>query len=221
MTFAIVLLITAVACYALRDFLHRRPVLFYALAIAVDVAYLCLKFVGGLYVLWRVLFELIQECLLPLALFVIVMFIGCFSRESKISQRLRPVRAELSIVACILVLGHMCSYLGLYVNRVATGNAQGNVIASIAIAFALLILVAVLGVTSLNSVKRLMAKEVWVKLQKLAYAFFALVYLHLVLMLLPSAVNGGANALSSLLVYTLVFACYAVLRVRRAIVERG
>lgn len=220
MTFAIVLLITTAACYALRDFLHRSPGLFYISAIAVDVVYLCLKFMGGPYVLWRIFFELIQECLLPLALFVVVMFVGCFSRESKISQKLRPVRAELSIVACILVLGHMGSYLGLYVNRVVAGNAQGNVIASIVVALALLVLVLLLGVTSLNSVKRLMTKETWVKLQKLAYVFFALVYLHLALMLLPSAMNGGHSAFVSLIVYTLIFGSYGILRVKRAVIER-
>ena len=77
-----------------------------------------------------------------------------------------------------------------------------------------------LGVTSFNAVKKRMKTESWKRLQRLAYAFFALVYVHLLLMLLPSALHGGQVAQASVAVYSVVFVAYFVLRVARALLDR-
>ena len=53
-----------------------------------------------------------------------------------------------------------------------------------------------------------------------AYPFYALVYVHLLIMLGPAALRGGDSAVASVVVYTAVFGLYAVLRVARAIRER-
>lgn len=216
MTFAIVLVVTVLACFALRDLIHKAPVVFYALAVVVDVLYLLVSALDVPFWLWKISFELIQECLLPLSLFVVVMYIGCFARDSKISRWLRPIRAELSIMACILAAGHMAAYMGLYVAQIMGGNARANVMAAFAVALALLVLLLVLGVTSFNAVKRRMKKESWAKLQKWAYVFFGLVYVHLMFMLTPSALQGGGAAQVSVAVYTVVFGAYAVARLLRA-----
>lgn len=42
-----------------------------------------------------------------------------------------------------------------------------------------------------------MSTASWKKVQKLAYPFFGLVYVHLLLMLLPSALHGGLAAQAS------------------------
>ena len=102
-----VLVVTALFCVALRNVVRRVPLLFYALAVLVVAG-----FVFGAYVplprpLWSLLLVLVQKCLLPLALFAVVMFIGVLPGESRAKAWLRPVRAELSIVAWILSLGHM------------------------------------------------------------------------------------------------------------------
>lgn len=73
---------------------------------------------------------------------------------------------------------------------------------------------------SLNVVKKCMAKESWKRVQLLAYPFWGLVYVHLLLMLLPLAVRDGAPAQLAVAVYSVVFLGYAVLRVRRALVDR-
>ena len=59
---------------------------------------------------------------------------------------------------------------------------------------ALVVLLVVLGVTSFAFVKRQMSTASWKKVQKLAYPFFGLVYVHPLLMLLPSALHGGLAA---------------------------
>lgn len=215
MDFLIVLTAAVVASVLLRHPLHKAPVAFYALAVVLDVAYV----VGIEGLLPRVamgpLTLLMGKCMLSLALFVVVMYIGVFAKGSKAHQWLKPVRAELSIVACILACGHMAVYLASYAPRL--GSAMGaNVVSALVVAVALLVLLLVLGVTSFGFVKRHMRTESWKRLQRWAYAFFGLVYVHLMLMLAPAASRGGEAAVASVAVYTVVFGAYAVLRVRRA-----
>ena len=182
MTFACVLLLTVLACFIGRRFIHRHPAVLYVFAVAVDAAYLAAEFFGAPFWLWNPLFLLVQKCLLALALFVVVMGIGCFSRASSVSVWLRPVRAELSIAACLLAVGHMVAYVGTYVSRLAMGSAKDHVVLAFAVAMALTVLLAMLGVTSVSQVKRRMKADAWARLQKGAYVFFGLVsvsYTHL------------------------------------------
>ena len=97
---------------------------------------------------------------------------------------------------------------------------DGNVLAALMLALVLFALLLVLGVTSFNAVKRRMRADTWKRVQLLAYPFFGLVYVHLLLMLLPSALQGGAAAQASVAAYTAVFGTYAVLRVTRALLDR-
>ena len=148
MTFALVLACTVAACFALRNPLKACPMAFYAAALLVDVAFVAGTFWGMPRDAWSVFFVLIQKCLLPLALFVVVMYIGVLDRGSRACMWLKPVRAELSIVAWLLSLGHVAVYGATYLPRIASGGAtNGNVAASFAVAVVLLALLAVLGVS--------------------------------------------------------------------------
>ncbi|MEC4271922.1 hypothetical protein VJ923_01945 [Adlercreutzia sp. R25] len=219
MTFALVLALTVLACFLLKRPIHDHPAVLYVFAIVVDGVYLAAELIGVPYGLWVPLFMLVQKCMLALALFTVVMFIGCFPRTSRVSFWLRPVRAELSIAACLLSAGHMASYLGTYVASLLAGSARGNVAIAFVVAMALLVLILVLGVTSLHAVKRRMKSDTWTCVQRWAYPFFALAYVHVALMLAPSALGGGASAQESLAVYTAVFGVYAVARIARALTD--
>ena len=219
MDFAIILAVTIVGCFALRNPLKALPVAFYAAAIAIDVVYVYGVFFGLPRAIWSPLFVLIQKCELSLALFVVVMFIGCLNRDGRAYHWLKPVRSELSIVAWFLSLGHMAVYLESYLPRLlGGGEIGGNVMGAFVLAVVLLVLLVVLGVTSFAFVKRQMSTASWKKVQKLAYPFFGLVYVHLLLMLLPSALHGGLAAQASVVVYSVVFVGYALCRVGRALV---
>ena len=122
MTFAVILVVTAAATLALRNPIKKWPMLFYALAVIVDVLFVVGSFVALPRTLWSGLFLLVQKCTLSLALFVVVMYIGVFARDSKVKRWLRPIRAELSIIAWILSLGHMAVYLVSYLPRMAAGG---------------------------------------------------------------------------------------------------
>jgi DMSO/TMAO reductase YedYZ heme-binding membrane subunit len=83
------------------------------------------------------------------------------------------------------------------------------------------VLLAVLTVTSFVVVRNHMRPTFWKRLQTLAYPFYLLIYLHLILVLLPSALSGSLAIAFNLLVYTALFATYTALRLRRAAVDQG
>ena len=207
--------------YLLRKPLHRFPYLFYAAAIAIDIVGLFGVSAGLPRAVWRLLFELEREALLPLALFSVVMFIGCFRKDSLVGRSLLPVRGELSILAWILSFEHVAAYLGAYLPRIVGRTAVSSmVLGGFAIAVALLALLLVLGVTSFKVVRRAMPSKAWKAVQRLSYPFFALVFAHVLFMLAPSAVNGGAAAQVSVVVYVSLLGLYAAMRVGRFLSDR-
>ena len=216
MEFRFVFAATAVAALALREPLKRCPVAFYALACAVVVVFLAGAnglLSGGW---WKPAIVLVQRCMVALSLFAVVMLIGALPKGGKLDAWLRPVRAELSIVACILCLGHMCMYLAPYAARAVAGTMGAPMLASFVVAVVLFVLVLLLGVTSFGFVKQRMGGRAWKNVQRLAYPFFGLAWAHLMFMLAPAASKGGEQALASVAIYSALFALYLVLRLFRA-----
>lgn len=221
MTFVLTLVITVAVCCLLRNPIRRVPWLFYLLAVAAVVLYFA---VGSVVTLpaWAnvAMLTLMRKCALPTALFVLVMYVGVFPKGSMVRRWLQPMRAPLSIVASILVLGHMVQYFMVYAPRVVSGSpVSTNVMVSFVMAIVLFALLLVLGVTSFEWVKRSMNTLTWKRVQRLAYGFYALIYVHLCIMLAPSAMAGRGSAILGLGVYTVVFGAYVVLRVVRARVD--
>lgn len=220
MKFLLVLAVTVLACFALRNAVKRVPWLFYALALALVGVFVASPYIDMPRELWNIVFFLMQKCALAVALFVVVMFVGVFPEGSRPWRWLKPIRAELSIVACILTLGHVYAYLESYLPRILAGSAlNANVGISFVLGAVVFVLLVVLGTTSFSAVKRRMGAVAWKRVQMLAYPFFALVYAHLFVMLALAALRGGEAAAANLAVYTAVFAVYAVLRVRRRVVD--
>lgn len=216
MEFLLVFVVTVAAALALREPLKRCPVAFYALACA--VVFVFLAGANGLLSggWWKPAIVLVQRCMVALSLFSVVMLIGALPKGSKLDAWLRPVRAELSIVACILCLGHMYMYLAPYAARAVAGTMGAPMLVSFVVAVVLFVLVLVLGVTSFGFVKKRMGGRAWKNVQRLAYPFFGLAWAHLMFMLAPAASKGGEQALLSVVIYTVLFGVYIVLRLFRA-----
>ena len=221
MDFVLVLACATALVFALRKLIKRFPWIFYALCVALNIVYIATLTFTLPHLARETIFLLMQKCTLALALFTVVMYIGVLDKGSRASRELRPIRSELSIMACLLSVGHMVVYLSAFLPRFLAGTVfAGSFVAFFATAMLLLVLLVVLGVTSFQVVKRRMSAQSWVRLQRSAYAFFGLIYLHLVSILLPAALNGGATAMASIAVYTLLFGAYAVLRARRSFLEK-
>lgn len=221
MIFLVSLVASVAFAFLLRNALLRWPGVFYGLALILDAVYL-LAATGVIdHYAWTGVYLSMQKCTLAFALFAVVMFIGVFSRASRLRQWLQPIRGTLSIVAWILCLGHVAMYGASYLPRVVGGGqVSGNVLAAFALACVLVVLLMILGVTSIVAVKKVMGTSRWKAVQLLAYPFFGLVFLHVLLMLLPSAATGGLAAQQSVAVYGIVLGLYAVLRAARAVADR-
>lgn len=220
MAFLVVFACAAAAALALGPLVKKAPAAWYALA-ALSVA-LYLAGVSGMLpaAAKGAVFLLLQKGTLATALLAVVMFVGAFPRESGVRRRLAPIRAELSIIACILICGHILAYGMSYASRVLGAGALDPLVAvGLAVGAALAALLAVLGATSLSCVKARMSKRRWAKVQKLSYAFFGLVYAHSAVMLLPGALSGGVAAMWGVAAYTAVFGAYAVARTARAAID--
>lgn len=222
MTFLWVLVFAVVLTIVLKRPIKKYPVLFYAVAVAIDALFICSLYVSLPQLVSSALFVIIHKCTLSLALFTIVMYIGVFPQGPKVKSYLLPIRAELSIIAWILSLGHMVIYLMSYAPQLSHGveHMSGVVLSALAVALVLLVLLLVLGATSFAFVKRNMKPRTWKRIQMLAYPFFMLVYAHLLLMLLPAALRGGAAAQASIAVYSIIFVSYVALRLHRAAKSR-
>lgn len=218
MAVAITLTLTFISSLVLHNAIRRFPLVLYILAIFLDVVYFASFGFASTSRLHTVLFFLMQQCGLAFCLFVVVMFAGAFSSQSRIGQALRSIRGELSIAAWILTAGHMGIYLARYVPRLLMGaSVKGRVAVSLVVALVLFALLFVLGATSLKAVKRLFDAALWKRIQLLAYPFFALIFVHLALMLIPAARAGNATACARLFVYGIVLVAYIAARGTRAI----
>ena len=224
MIYALIQVLTLAFCLVFHRSIHRHAMWYYLAAIVVTALYFYGDFFGLPDPIWLPLFYLIQQCMWGMAFFVVVMFVGALPRSSKVAQNLRSIRGELSIIAWILCLGHLV-YLTVVppLVRIAftIGFAMPAAVAGLAVSIVLLVLLAVLGVTSFRTVKKHMTAKAWRAVQWWAYPFYALVYIHLILMLAPSIGQLSATSLVSAGAYTLIFGVYAVMRVRRAVLDKG
>ena len=221
MSFVLTLVVAFAACLALREPLRRWPVAFYALAVVAVAVQLASASLGLPKAVDLALLVLIKRCYVAMALFVIVMFIGVLPRDGRLSRWLRPVRAEVSIVACVLCVGHIVGYAASYVPRAISGALASPAVATgLIVALVLTVLLIALGVTSFQRVKRAMSLAQWKRVQRLAYPFFVLACAHALLMLMPSALGGGTAALEGAIAYATVLVVYVALRGARALSDR-
>lgn len=224
MTFLAILAAAIVITLVCRTPIKRYPWVFYLIAALLSVLYFTNRMYGvpeldG--VPESLMMATIQKGSLGVAFFVIVMYVGVFDRSSKVRTFLSPIRGELSIIAWLLVMGHIAVYAMSYFPRLFGGAAfKGNVMFSLVCGVVLFVLVMVLGVTSINVVRRAMGGKAWKALQRWAYVFYALVYGHMVAILLPSALKGATTAQVSIAVYTVIFGAYLVLKIRHELREK-
>ena len=222
MTFLVTLLITTILVIVLQRPLLRRPGVFYIPALALTGLYLYANHAGVSVNLWLYLLFLVQRCSIALALFALVMFAGVFPKDSRLRAILYPLRRQLAITGFILAAGHIAGYLDVFISGIFSGETRFDprLTASIAISSAAAALLAVLTATSFTAVRKAIAPARWKRVQTLSYPFFLLVFVHVLLILLPSASAGSGTAAVNLVVYAALFIAYGVLRLRRAFLDR-
>jgi DMSO/TMAO reductase YedYZ heme-binding membrane subunit len=231
MLFVASLVVTCAIMLISHKALRRIPWLFYLIATLVMV-YLFGSYLTNNYEWWPEWFvewfvSAFARGSLSTAFFVIVMYLGVLPTRIPGVSALRTVRAELSIIGCILAIGHVI-YYGLYYfpNLFFPTEEPMPVPYAIAtwITLVLLLLMIPLLITSLRTVHKRMHPTTWKRVQRLAYPFYALLYAHVLVLFCASIVlhpDRAGETWINLIVYSVVFLVYFVARPLKYLRRRG
>ncbi|WP_242871978.1 MULTISPECIES: FMN-binding protein [unclassified Ruminococcus] len=151
------------------------------------------------------------------ALWVIVMSMGALPNGSRLIKRLMPIRGELSIIAATVTLSHIITYSVSYIKRLLNPDlsAEADFIVTCAVCLALVVIMIPLTVISFKTIRKKMNAKVWKNIQRAAYVFYALIYIHVMVIFIPRARNGQEGYFLSCIAYTAVWSAYLVFRLRK------
>lgn len=218
MVFLLSLAVAAGLMALLRRPLKRRPVPFYVVAALICLVLAMVDTTGlptwvELYVL-----DLFRRGTLGTAFFVIVMYMAVLKNGSKLMRALMPIRGELSILASILCLCHNVFFGRTYFVAMFTDAVRMpvNQLAAGVLSILMLCIMLPLFVLSFPSVRHKFAGKTWKKIQRLAYGYYGMLYIHVVVLMLPLTLRGMTQYALSLTVYSVVFGAYGVLRLQKA-----
>lgn len=157
------------------------------------------------------------------ALFVLVMYAGAVKNGGVYIRHIMPIRSELSIMASILTLGHNIAFGRTYFVRLFTmaGELRWNILAAAICSLVMIVILLPLFVTSFKPIRRVMSGKRWKKLQRWAYLFYGLMPVHIVLVNLTGLQEHKLSAIVNVLLYSVVFITYGVLRVRKALLRKN
>lgn len=221
MIFLISLCIALIFSLLCSEVLRKKPLPFYVGAALISLFCAVSVWKGFVYPDWfnSFVFPIFARGALAGALFVIVMYAGVFAPGSFGAKAFMPIRAQLSIIACILTFGHNIAYGKTYFKMLFTSSGEmqtGTLIAAVCS----LVMIAVmlpLFVTSFKAVRKKMNGKSWKKLQRLAYVFYFLLFVHVMLLTVPRAIMGAEGYDLTVFVYGFVFISYFLCRIIKAV----
>ncbi|MCL2808361.1 MAG: ferric reductase-like transmembrane domain-containing protein [Coriobacteriia bacterium] len=220
MSLLITLTATVLLVYALSMPIQKLPMAFYLFCVLLVIAGVHLIQNPDPSPVLRMFATIMQKGYIALSLFSVVMLAGALPKVSIVRRKLIPIRAELSIMASVLICSHMITYLVNYSMMLSSFmNLKPSVIFSLIISIILLLLLIVLAVTSFKAIRNRMNPTTWKKLQRLSYLFYALVYCHLFGYLLVPVLQASVESIIHLVIYTCIFGGYTALRIRKALAD--
>ena len=151
------------------------------------------------------------------ALFIFVMYAGAVPDKSAFRKAVMPIRGQLSILASILTLGHNIAYGKTYFVYLFTqaSSLRLNVLLAALCSIVMILIMLPLFITSFLCIRKKMQPKKWKRLQRLAYIFYALMFVHVLLLNTTSAREGKWTAILNITLYSLLFLVYASLRLCR------
>ncbi|MBQ9021739.1 MAG: ferric reductase-like transmembrane domain-containing protein [Eggerthellaceae bacterium] len=212
MTVVLACFITVLTVLVLRTPLQHAPVVFYILAALLSVASALQLPAADMLAFSGPLEYVVKHGSVAFFLFAIIMYVGVLPETSRLRHYLMPVRGKLSIVASLIAAGHFVGYLAAFLAGFLSRTAPmvPRALAAFIFALVLFALFVPLAITSVTAIRDKMPAQRWKQLQQWAYVFFALLYVHMAIMLAPTALRGG-DAAVRFACYTAVFVPYIVL----------
>lgn len=212
MLLIISLIIVALFIYFLKDSLKKYANIFYIGVAVISIAVFLLEFLSMPLFVKNNILGIFAKGSLGTAMFVAVMYAGALPKGSKLIAPLMKIRGELSITAAILVLCHNFTYGMTYFRMLFT---KTSLLSATQLAAAVISLV--LTVTSFPSVRKKMQAKKWKQLQRTAYVFYGLMYVHIMLINIPYARLGLGMYIANVVIYSIVFLGYAAMRIAKAV----
>ena len=203
--------------------LKKHPILFYSGAGIITIVLALIPFDGVPDFVNNYILALFRRGSLATAIFIIVMYTGALKNGSALMKRLIVIRGELSIMASIMILCHNIFFGKTYFVRLFTSALTMPVTQLLAAIASLLMLVIMipLAIMSFPKVRKKMKLKLWKRLQRFAYVFYALIYIHIFLLTYSSAQARRGDYTLSLILYTIIFGVYLVMRVRKYLLKKN
>ena len=219
MLLIISLIIVALFIYFLKDSLKKYANIFYIGAAVISIAVFLLEFLPMHLFVKNNILGIFAKGSLGTAMFVVVMYTGALPKGNKLIAPLMKIRGELSITAAILVLCHNFTYGMTYFRMLFTKTSllSATQLAAAVISLVLISIMIVLTVTSFPSVRKKMQAKKWKQLQRTAYVFYGLMYVHIMLINIPYARLGLGMYVANVVIYSIVFLGYAAMRISKAV----
>lgn len=211
-------LVIAILLYSvLADQIKKKAVAFYTGTYALTAFVIAYYLLGWSHKVPDVInnwgMDLFQRGALSTATFIIVMFLGTITKHNDFSIRLLKIRGEISIIGCILAFAHNIIF-GVVYFPMMIWNRQaldGPRMLAARLTVILLVLMIPLFLTSFQCIRRKMKPKSWKRLQRLAYPFYYLIYIHVMVLF---SVNAKDH-IFDIVVYTAIYVLYTVLRLRK------
>ena len=219
MLLIISLIIVSLFIYFLKDSLKKHAGIYYIGAAVISIAVFLLGFLPMPLFVKNNILGIFAKGSLGTAMFVAVMYAGALPKGSKLIAPLMKIRGELSITAAILVLCHnftygMTYFKMLFIKPAALSATQ---LTAAIISLVLIIIMLVLTVTSFQAVRKKMKAKKWKQLQRTAYVFYGLMYVHIMFINIPYARLGLGTYIANVVIYSIVFLGYAAMRIAKAV----
>ena len=219
MLLIISLIIVALFIYFLKDSLKKYANIFYIGVAVISIAVFLLEFLSMPLFVKNNILGIFAKGSLGTAMFVVVMYTGALPKGNKLIAPLMKIRGELSITAAILVLCHNFTYgityfKMLFIKPEALSATQ---LTAAIISLVLIIIMIVLTVTSFQAVRKKMKAKKWKQLQRTAYVFYGLMYVHIMLINIPYARLGLGTYIANVVIYSIVFLGYAAMRIAKVV----
>lgn len=200
--------------------LRKTAPIFYVVALALNVVGTWLSFVYEGTRHWAL--AITKQGLIGMAFLVVVMFLGALPTVG-ILKRLFRFRGELSILGVIFLLNHFAYYIVKLLQstqnwpKMSPTSLSLHLLVSILSLWAWAICIP-LFITSFRIIRKKMDARSWKALQRYAYFFYILVYVHIILSLInrPDVYQMHWD----IIVYSALLLLYIVLRCLRHI-KRG
>ncbi|WP_029699370.1 ferric reductase-like transmembrane domain-containing protein [Clostridium sp. Ade.TY] len=144
-----------------------------------------------------------------IAFFVLVMFAGALNKKYGVTKKLLSIRAELAILGSILIMPHCIMYLVRFINKLMAGKP-------ITILYVIYLIIGLIAffimiplfITSFKKIRSKMEFKKWKKVQRFAYPFYFLIYVHIMIALFNHKLDW-----IKIITYTVLFVGYFILKV--------